>query len=68
MTKENAIAAATKIAKSKNITMAVVKDTIVNNAESDPTGPWGYCPDDSKDYHGKFILYPWAEEVIIIGL
>ena len=67
MTKEKAIADATKLAKKFKLTIAVVNDPISNNAESDPDGPWGYCPANAKDTNGKFILFRWAEETIIIN-
>ena len=66
MTKENAIAAAQKIANKGKIRMAVVNDPISNNAEDDSDGPWGYCPESAKDASGKFILFRWAVETIIV--
>lgn len=70
MTKEAAIAEATKIAKDKNLVMVVVKDPISNNPEDEPEGPWGYCPNYGRYQEGRMkgqlILMPWAEEEIII--
>lgn len=71
MTKEQAIAAATKIAKKENMVMAVANDPIANNVEEDPSGPWGYSPHCARHtdgrMKGKLILMPWAEEEIIIN-
>jgi len=67
MTKENAIAEATKIAKAQRLVMAVCNDAISNNIEEEPDGPWGYCADMARRPDGKFLLYPWATEIIKIS-
>ena len=70
MTKEQAIIEATKIANRENMVMAVVIDPIINHQDEEPTGPWGFCPNDARHQagmrKGDFILYPWAEETILI--
>ena len=70
MTKEQAIKAATNIAKTENMVMAVANDPIANNVEEDPSGPWGYCPNCARHTEGHtkgdLIWFPWAEEIIII--
>ena len=65
MTKENAIAAAQKIANQTQMVMAVANDPISNNREEEPEGTWGYCPADAK-MNGKLVLFPWASEIILI--
>lgn len=67
MTKEQAIVEATKLAKKTEMEMAVVNDPISNNPEEEPTGPWGYCPNSARRVDGKFILFPWATETIVIN-
>ena len=68
MTKEAAIAEAIKIAKKENMVMAVANDPIAN--AEDESGPWGYCPNCARHTEGHckgdLILYPWAEETIIV--
>jgi len=71
MTKEAAIAEATRIAKKENIVMVVANDPISNSPEEEPDGPWGYCPNHARHKEGlrkgDLILYPWAVEEIIIN-
>lgn len=71
MTKEQALKEAQNIANTKRIVMVVVNDPISNNLEEEPSGPWGYCPNDARHQDGMkkgdLILYPWADEEIVVN-
>jgi hypothetical protein len=68
MTKEHAIEEAQAIANKERMTMAVANDPIANAEEEG--GPWGYCPNCARHTEGlmkgNLILYPWADETILI--
>jgi hypothetical protein len=71
MTKERALKEAQILANKKRLVMAVACDSIVNNAEEEPDGPWGYCPSCARIREGcqagNLILFPWATEIIILN-
>jgi hypothetical protein len=70
MTKERALKEAQEIATKNNIVMVVCNDPISNNPEDEPDGPWGYCPNDARHQaglrQGDLILFPWADEEVVI--
>ena len=66
MTKEQALKDAKKIANKEKIEMVVFEDSISNNIEDEPEGPWAYCPNQARGENGKIIIGRWATEEIIV--